>query len=202
MAGNNKKNDFDAHSPVEHLDTRSKHREPEEGVALCLSGGGYRAMLFHLGALWKLNEFGFLNKLARISSVSGGSITAAVLGMNWSRLEFDSNGVAGNFLSQVVNPVRNLAGKTIDRKAIFSGILLPGSISDKVTNAYRKYLFGDKTLQDLPDDPPPALLSMPPMCNQEHCGALLEGWRSQKTKSSISGCSSGIVSISTCSISR
>ena len=50
--------------------------------------------------------------------------------------------------------MRNLAGKTIDRKAIFSGILLPGSISDKVTNAYRKYLFGDKTLQDLPDDPP------------------------------------------------
>ena len=24
--------------------------EPEEGIGLCLSGGGYRAMLFHLGA--------------------------------------------------------------------------------------------------------------------------------------------------------
>src|SRR5262245_28221555 len=46
------------------------------GIALCLSGGGYRAMLFHLGALWRLNEAGLLSQLKRISSVSGGSITA------------------------------------------------------------------------------------------------------------------------------
>ena len=45
-------------------------------VALCLSGGGYRAMLYHVGALWRVNELGMLPKLARISSVSGGSITA------------------------------------------------------------------------------------------------------------------------------
>lgn len=25
----------------------------EAGIALCLSGGGYRAMLFHAGALWR-----------------------------------------------------------------------------------------------------------------------------------------------------
>jgi NTE family protein len=29
-------------------------------------------MLFHLGALWRLDEFGYLPKLARVSSVSGG----------------------------------------------------------------------------------------------------------------------------------
>ena len=34
--------------------------EPAPGIALCLSGGGYRAMLFHLGALWRLNEAGYL----------------------------------------------------------------------------------------------------------------------------------------------
>ena len=62
--------------------------------------------------------------------------------------------MAGNFKSQIVKPVRKLADKTIDRKAIFSGVLTPGSISDKVATAYSKYLFGDKTLQDLPDDPP------------------------------------------------
>jgi len=144
--------DFSA--PVQDIDTGSKHKDLEDGVALCLSGGGYRAMIFHLGTLWRLNEFGYLKKIKRISSVSGGSITSAVLGMNWSTLEFDSAGVAGNFPSQVVEPVRGLAEKTIDRKAIFTGILTPGSISDKVADAYRKYLFGDKTLQDLPDDPP------------------------------------------------
>jgi len=31
-----------------------------EGIGLCLSGGGYRAALFHLGALRRLNEFGIL----------------------------------------------------------------------------------------------------------------------------------------------
>ena len=41
---------------VKNLDTKSKHKEPQDGGALCLSGGGYRAMLFHLGALWTLNE--------------------------------------------------------------------------------------------------------------------------------------------------
>jgi len=29
---------------------------PSPGIGLCLSGGGYRAMLFHVGAFWRLNE--------------------------------------------------------------------------------------------------------------------------------------------------
>jgi NTE family protein len=68
----------------------------EDGVALSLSGGGYRAMVFHVGALYRLNEIGLLGKLARISSVSGGSITAGLLGLLWSKLQFD-NGKAANF---------------------------------------------------------------------------------------------------------
>ena len=56
----------------------------EDGIALCLSGGGYRAMVFHVGALWRLNEAGLLRKLNRISSVSGGSITSAALALHWA----------------------------------------------------------------------------------------------------------------------
>jgi NTE family protein len=47
--------------------------------ALCLSGGGFRAALFHLGALRRLNELGILSSIDTISSVSGGSIIAAHL---------------------------------------------------------------------------------------------------------------------------
>jgi NTE family protein len=47
------------------------------GVALCLSGGGYRAVLFHLGAMRRLNELGILSRVDTITSVSGGSIAAA-----------------------------------------------------------------------------------------------------------------------------
>ena len=53
--------------------------EHREGVALCLSGGGFRATLFHLGATRRLNELGLLGQLDTISAVSGGSIFAAHL---------------------------------------------------------------------------------------------------------------------------
>ena len=43
-------------------------------IGLALSGGGYRAMLFNLGSLWRLNELGWLRKIDMITSVSGGSI--------------------------------------------------------------------------------------------------------------------------------
>ena len=49
------------------------------GWGLCLSGGGYRASLFHLGAARRLHELGILQKITRLSSVSGGSIFAAHL---------------------------------------------------------------------------------------------------------------------------
>ena len=48
-------------------------------------------MLFHVGALWRLNELACLPRLARISSVSGGSIAAGVLGHRWGRLGFVSD---------------------------------------------------------------------------------------------------------------
>jgi NTE family protein len=48
-------------------------------VALCLSGGGYRATLFHLGAIRRLNELGVLHNISTISSVSGGSVASGYL---------------------------------------------------------------------------------------------------------------------------
>lgn len=133
--------------------------DAKPGIALCLSGGGYRAMLFHLGALWRLAELGYLAKLERVSAVSGGSITAAVLGLKWARLGFDAHGIPAHFTAEVVGPIRQLAGKTVDEVAILGGILTPGSIADKVTEAYRKHLFGNATLQDLPADPPRFVLN-------------------------------------------
>ena len=42
--------------------------------ALALSGGGYRATLFHLGSLRRLNEIGWVNRVERLTAVSGGSL--------------------------------------------------------------------------------------------------------------------------------
>src|SRR5512139_3299024 len=87
-------------------------------VGLCLSGGGYRAMLFHVGVLWRLNEMGWLPKLTRISSVSGGSITAGVLALAWRNLGFDTAGVGTNFRSLVVDPLRKMAATSIDVSSV------------------------------------------------------------------------------------
>ena len=58
------------------------------GIGLCLSGGGFRATLFHLGALRRMNELGILSRddFRTVASVSGGSIAAAALATAYTRL--------------------------------------------------------------------------------------------------------------------
>jgi len=60
-----------------YLDQNRKLEEATFGLAL--SGGGYRASLFHLGVLRRLNEIGWLNKIDRITAVSGGSLLIGYL---------------------------------------------------------------------------------------------------------------------------
>jgi NTE family protein len=131
----------------------SEARRSDPGTGLCLSGGGYRAMVFHVGVLWRLYEAGRLKPLKRISSVSGGSISSAVLALSWSNLSFDPAKLEADFVPQVVEPVRKLAGRTLDANAVLGGIFLPGTIADRVAASYRKHLLGDATLQSLPDEP-------------------------------------------------
>lgn len=145
-------------SPVRWIPADEERGKPESGIGLCLSGGGYRAMLFHVGALWRLNELGYLKQLTRVSSVSGGSIAAALLGQRWSKLEFTEVGpgghpVAANLEAEVVTPLRSLAASTLDVPAVLTGMLLPGTtINAMLASAYRRHLFGAATLQDLPSD--------------------------------------------------
>lgn len=46
-------------------------------IGLALSGGGYRAAAYHIGTMRALHKLGILENIDVISSVSGGSITAA-----------------------------------------------------------------------------------------------------------------------------
>lgn len=139
------------HPPVQTDDNAPESSSPQPGIALCLSGGGYRAMLFHVGAVWRLCQLGYLEKLSRVSSVSGGSITAGVLGLGWRALRASSFSETA-LRDLVVSPIRALARETIDVDSVLTGLLTPGSISDRVTSAYREHLFSHRTLQDLPAD--------------------------------------------------
>ena len=79
-------------------------------IGLALSGGGFRASLYHLGLVRFLRDAGILSQVSHITSVSGGSILAAHLVLNWDRYngsanEFDA--AASEFLSFVRLDVRN-----------------------------------------------------------------------------------------------
>ena len=117
-----------------------------EGIGLSLSGGGYRAALFHLGAFWWFCEHGRLKSIDRISSVSGGSITSAMVGLKWKKITD-----VGSYQHEVVRPIRKLTSKSIDRGSIIRGLFLSGSAARQISKEYQKTLFGSATLQDLPN---------------------------------------------------
>ena len=59
-------------------------------VGLALSGGGTRAMAFHLGCLRALEDLGILGKVEVVSGVSGGSVAGALLAQCSTFAEFDA----------------------------------------------------------------------------------------------------------------
>jgi NTE family protein len=113
-----------------------------------LSGGGYRAAVFHLGSLLRLNEAGLLARLRTLSSVSGGSIVAGWLGCTWSRLRFE-DGVCRNLTEEILDPVLGFTSEGLDASAVLRSAFIPGVVSRRVQKEYRR-LFGDATLADLP----------------------------------------------------
>src|SRR3954470_8211937 len=103
---------IDPKSPVRSIAEDAQDGKPTPGPALCLSGGGYRAMVFHVGVLWRLYETDLLKDLKRISSVSGGSITAGVLALKWNALTTSAPDQKV-FERELVTPIRGLAEETI-----------------------------------------------------------------------------------------
>lgn len=131
-------------------------------------------MLFHVGALWRLQEIGYLNatstapreadlgRLARISSVSGGSLTAGLLALKWDDCRTDNPDAVirvDAFINQIVEPIRamahtNIAGYNLAAiLKLIGAIVLPGTINQYVTRQYRKYLYGDAKLSDVVSEP-------------------------------------------------
>ena len=126
------------------------------GIGLCLSGGGYRAALFHLGAVRRLNELGILSRVTTISAVSGGSILAAHLAevlRPWP----ERGDVVEDFDERVAWPFRAFTSRNI-RIAPFLGRLLPWhwgarrSAVDLLAAAYERHLTRLR-LPELPNRP-------------------------------------------------
>src|ERR1700750_2328806 len=95
----------------------------QPGIGIALSGGGFRAMLFHAGALARMNELGLLSKAKRIASVSGGSITSGYLAVKWRDLGSpDADGTFANFQAKVVEPMLAFSRQKIDVVDALTGL--------------------------------------------------------------------------------
>jgi len=125
-------------------------------VGLALSGGGFRATLFHLGVLRALRDHdGLLSRVRHIASVSGGSIIAAHVALNWSRYtgteaQFDE--AADELVAFARSDVRgSLIREWLFRHAAILPALLGWKKSRLTALFERKYrsLFGDATLGEL-----------------------------------------------------
>ena len=127
----------------------SPYEERPHEVGLALSGGGFRATLFHLGAAWRLNELSLLGAIDRISAVSGGSLLCGLMAVRWSRLDF-CDGVATNFCREIVGPIWNFCSLNLDVCASALSFLVR---SNTLPHYYRRHLVGKQTLQDMPGSP-------------------------------------------------
>ena len=121
------------------------------GVGLSLSGGGFRASLFHLGALRRLNELGVLHQLDTISSVSGGSITNAFLAVT---LPFPLSGPVQDWENVVSKPFRKFCSQNTRRKPILKGLLPWEPNSEALAEQYDSLLTRGKLISQLPSAKP------------------------------------------------
>ena len=107
------------------VEQRHADRPKRAGIGLCLSGGGFRATLFHAGTIIRLNESGLLPRLRTISSVSGGSFAGGALAAVWDRLEPDERGRMGNLESVYIEPLREFCRHDRRTGALVTGRLNP-----------------------------------------------------------------------------
>jgi predicted acylesterase/phospholipase RssA len=139
--------------------------ESKGSIALALSGGGFRATLFHLGVIRFLYENDLLGRVQYICSVSGGSILAAHLALNWEAYFANFDLEADKLLDFIRSDVR---GRILHRWLLSWAALplrlFPRCRRSPVALLEAEYadLFAGKSLDDLKKQggapvPPPKL---------------------------------------------
>jgi NTE family protein len=133
-----------------------RRQRSRRGIALCLSGGGFRAALFHLGALRRLNELGILSRIDTISAVSGGSVLAAHLARSlpvWP----EPGGSVEDWDAIVAQPFREFAGKNLRtgpllHRALPGNWFRPGTAVEELARRLERDLI-PTALRELPARP-------------------------------------------------
>jgi predicted acylesterase/phospholipase RssA len=133
-----------------------RQAEPEsESIALCLSGGGLRATLFHLGVVRALRDADVLRSVTDVFSVSGGSILAAHMVLHWEDYAESGpddtrflmrSGAIGEFC------LRDTRGRIVRRMTLLGW--LPAFGRTRQLESHYAALFDGAELGALPNDAP------------------------------------------------
>lgn len=151
-------------------------------VGVSLSGGGSRAANLSAATLQELEDIGFLDHLTAISSVSGGSLTAAYYGLfrqtpswDWKtfreRLREDFFGrfsfcdFFGSFLAKTLNPLNS-----------FLRYFTHYDRSDMMAEVFDEKLFGNKKFQDLGKTGPKIFINATDLLGDDDRHAYHIGW--------------------------
>ena len=132
-------------------------------LGLALSGGGFRATLYHLGVIRYLRDTETLQEVSDIASVSGGSILAAHLVLNWDKYTGDEEEFA-SAASEIINFVQfDVRNHIVRRLPFIYSLRMFGKLARREMNYlspnavleryYREFLYGDTCLYELPDLP-------------------------------------------------
>ena len=133
----------------------SESLQPGDPISLALSGGGVRALAFHLGVLRYLAEQRMLERIKHVSSVSGGSLAVGLIMTNSGKAWPSST----DFLTEVYPAVKHMI---CSRSLMWDGIsqlvnplnwrfLL--SRSNLIALALRKHWKLDFSLKELAPSP-------------------------------------------------
>src|SRR5262249_47384527 len=136
---------------------------PMKKIGIALSGGRFRRTLYHLGLVRFLRDAGLLRQVTHITSVSGGSIIAVHLALNWDLYTGsveDFEKAASNLLAFTRLDVRNRIIRRFPLGLLLRGPRrLLGLTNRQLTRTgwlesyYEKHLLGDKSLFELPERP-------------------------------------------------
>jgi hypothetical protein len=110
---------------------------------LCLSGSGYRAALFHLGALTRLNELGLLAQLETVGAVAGGSLLAALLA---AQVPWPLQGAYREWPEFLAEPMRAIARRNARARVLFRGPLSSSAGEAGLEERYARQLAGSQPL--------------------------------------------------------
>lgn len=161
-----------------------------KNFGLALSGGGFRACLYHLGVIRFLRDAELLPRVSHITSVSGGSVIGAHLTLNWERYlgsdaEFEE--VSEELLRFLQLDVRNRIVRRfpLTTMANFGRRTLRLGSRRQFTRAgllelhYERYLLGDTGLFSLPESPKLYILATD-VCEGSVCAFHRDGMLLQR----------------------